>query len=804
VTRSVLNTKKHRLSVKKVGTKKYVTKKKKFNFSWYEWLKQAKISFQTGLVRKKPLAKKLASRNKSKKPLPEKAKPRTVEKKPVLRQVCEVLFKILVSPFSLVFLFGVKVFGLNNFFNLFSKFGREKIASLVLILLFGLVGVRLAFIQIPYVSKIGADNEVFATTQTSEQKPIIIPANRGNIFARDINRSDRLYQLTSNQSRFRLVFSPSDLQKAIELSEKQNTEPKITAEYFSTRVSASANLKYEEIKNKVDEALEKNQSKTIRYSILSQDIDLEQRDALLNLIRPPVEDKKFIFPSFRNFISLETLSGRNYPERTTLGSTIGFTSSGYSEEQANKIAECREMIKQNKARQTEDSSGYIIGQYGVERAFCSELSGVNGKITYSEKDQNMTELQPVDGTDIVLTIDKNLQTKAEEVLAKAVEANANQNGKPISGTVLVVQANSGKILAQANYPNLDPNAVTRNDIEDGAVKNQAAIAYDPGSVIKPLTVATARQVYEEGRTKADGTRLGVPLDFKATDVDQNGKVFYGADGREYPIFNANRRSFKDLGPLSLSDVLRNSVNTLIATIQKDHLDTRTTREYFLDRFKLGDSSDSFLFSSDLPNAKNFDDNINSPFSYANMAFGQGFTTTPLNLVRAYSALANDGKLVEPRIVEKMSRNGIDIPVEVAQSEQVLKPEIAREVRQMMQNVVERGFGAGSKPSLAKMEHYTAGAKTGTAQIARPIIKIDENGDRKVIPCSYSCNTNLGLFDHTFIGFAPVNKPQVIVLVKLSQPKPGDNNNNYAEFSTAPFWREMTEYTLEYLGTPKDR
>jgi cell division protein FtsI/penicillin-binding protein 2 len=565
-------------------------------------------------------------------------------------------------------------------------------------------------------------------------------------------------------------------------------------------------MNYFSVKDKVDDALEKYRKSGTRYYILIPEASSIQYKSILNLTNPPLDPKtnKPIYSSFRNYILSEPINSRIYPENSLLAATLGFVRENTASDDILKIDTCTKMLRENESRQTESREGYTTGQYGVERAYCSVLAGLNGKISFSTNGTSQySETPTVEGSDIVLTIDKNLQSKAEEVLQKAIDANSNQNGKPIGGTILVSEVATGRILAQASYPFFDPNNVTQLDYEVGAIKNQASVAYDPGSVIKPLTIASARDVYEKGKVKANGKRIGVPIDFTAEDVDEKGLVFTSTDGRESIVSNADKNSFKGVQS-SLSDILRNSINTLIAKIQKDYMDSETTRYYFLEKFKLGDWSDSFLYTSEPPNTRNFDRDLNSPFSYANMAFGQGFTTTPLNIIRAYSAIANKGCLVEPRIVESIGEK----PFRQYEKDctQVIDAQVADEVVHMLQNTLEVGFGNGeqTRPSRAKMDKYTGAAKTGTAQIARPLTKLDKDGNLVKVPCNYTCNSNLGLFDHTFVGFAPASNPKIIVLVKISQPKPGDRNFNYAEFSSAQFWKEITEYSLGYLGVRPDR
>ncbi len=804
VTRKVYRSpKKNNLSSGQKFNRKRSVKKAWSVLAWSKWVKITKAFLAKALSKKKKTRKKLSQRAVTKSLRGSVLKSSKLDKsakKPLALIFLKLVKNILIVPAGFLLVLALKLTGLLKLSHFIESIGRVRQIALVLGLIFSIVGIRLAFIQLPISNTLNASGAVLGANDNKFSDGTITKAARGKIFIKDLAKNSTLL-VAANRSVYDVVIYPKQIAEAI-----KNEKSKFDLNQFITKISAATNVNFFEIQDRVQDALNKYNTQGTKYYVLIREATNSQFIAIQNLTDPPLDKVtgKPIFDSYRNYILAEPQNSRAYPEQTMLAATIGFNRENTASTDASKIGSCRKMVDQNTERGTESIDGYTTGQYGVERAFCSELAGVNGKISFSKNGLSQyTEVPAIQGSDIVLTIDKNIQTKAEEVLQKAVDANSNANGKPISGTILVSEVGTGKILARASYPFFDPNNVNGEDYETFAVKDQASVAYDPGSVIKPLTISAARDVYEQGKVKSNGKRIGVPIDFKTEDVDEKGLVFTSTDGRDSIVRNADNRSFGGVQS-NLSDILRNSINTLIARIQKDYLDNETTRYYFLDKFKLGDWSDSFLYTSEPPNITNFDKDINSPFSYATMAFGQGFTTTPLNLVRAYSAIANGGCLVEPRIVETLGNQ----PYRANDKDctPVIEPKVAGEVTQMLQNTLEVGFGNGiqKKPSKAKMDLYTGAAKTGTAQIARPILKKDKEGVLQKIPCSYACNTNLGLFDHTFIGFAPATNPKIIVLVKLSQPKPGDKNINYAEYSCATFWKDITEYSLSYLGVKPDR
>ena len=131
------------------------------------------------------------------------------------------------------------------------------------------------------------------------------------------------------------------------------------------------------------------------------------------------------------------------------------------------------------------------------------------------------------------------------------------------------------------------------------------------------------------------------------------------------------------------------------------------------------------------------------------------------------------------------------------SVQIFRNNVAKEIATDMKSILDEGY-LGSTPR--PIEGYSVSGKTGTAQVSRPIVDKDTG---KETYCDYNCNTSLGLYDHTMIGFGPTDNAKVMVLVKISQPKPGQVTN-FADSSSMPTFREMMKFTLEYLQVPHDR
>lgn len=403
------------------------------------------------------------------------------------------------------------------------------------------------------------------------------------------------------------------------------------------------------------------------------------------------------------------------------------------------------------------------GQYGVEQFMDEKLAGKNGSlkavtdsngVPISTQD-NISSL-PEDGTGAILTIDRYIQGVAERALKSAIETN-----KSPSGSVIVMDPKSGAIRAMVNYPDYDPNAYGKvsadnyNSFINSAVSNQ----FEPGSGFKPLTMAIG---LEAGKIRPD------------TAFNDTGSETIG----EYTIRNAENKSY---GMVDMGLVIKNSINTGMVYILKalgGGQISRAGKEALyqgIQRFGLGKKTGVDLAGEATGKLK---DPKAADIDYANMTFGQGIGTTSLQMITALSAIANGGTLVKPYVVDKtIGPDGKITQVEhKPQVQQLIKKENADAVAQMMIKVVEGGSGY-----LTRIPGYKIAGKTGTAQVPRA----DGKG--------YETDKNIG----SFIGFAPVDDPQFIILVRVDYPQ----TNTFAERSAVPAFAEIAKELFKYYNIP---
>lgn len=356
------------------------------------------------------------------------------------------------------------------------------------------------------------------------------------------------------------------------------------------------------------------------------------------------------------------------------------------------------------------------------------------------------------GADLILTIDYNLQYQAEKLLQQA-----HNNLNIEEGQVIVMEPQTGKILALADFPSFDPNQYEKyaRDLkifQNGAIQK----IFEPGSILKPITMAAA---LNEGKITPQTTYI------------DEGKVKIG----NWTIYNYDGRIW---GKKTMTEVLEKSINTGAVFVEKLLL-----HPVFLDyinRFGFfrptGIDLPGEIFSQNRELKKGYEIN------FATASFGQGIEVTPIQLARAFSAIANGGKLIKPYLVEKIVKEGKIIKeVEPQISEDlVISPKTASKLTAMLVSVVENGFGKG-----ARIPGYYIAGKTGTAQIAYSALGINKPG--------YSEKTI-----QSFVGFAPAFNPQFLILIKLNNPQ-----TKTAEYSAVPLFKKLAKYIIDYYQIPPD-
>ncbi len=387
------------------------------------------------------------------------------------------------------------------------------------------------------------------------------------------------------------------------------------------------------------------------------------------------------------------------------------------------------------------------GQYGIEEYYNDILRGKEG--VYKRRDNLNWDLNK--GDDIYLTIDYNIQFIAENLLTQAVK-----RFKIKSGQIIVINPQNGQVLALADYPNFDPNNYSK--IKDLEIFQDSAIQklFEPGSVFKAITMAAA----------IDQNKITPKTTYFDTGQDKIGG---------YVIHNYDRRSF---GRQTMTNVLEKSINTGAVFAEKKLGD-----DLFLNYLK---SFDFFKPTNiDLPGeifSENKEFKKGYEINFATAAFGQGIEVTPMQMVKAYSAIANKGYLVRPYVAEKALENGKIIGLTPKEPlKRVISEKTASEVTAMLVSVVKNGPYAQE----ARVPGYYIAGKTGTAQVPWTSLGINRRG--------YSNETW-----QSFIGYAPAFHPRFLIMVKLDNP-----NTTSSEYSAVPIFQEMAKYIINYYQIPPD-
>ncbi|KAF0152694.1 MAG: Cell division protein FtsI [Ignavibacteria bacterium] len=394
--------------------------------------------------------------------------------------------------------------------------------------------------------------------------------------------------------------------------------------------------------------------------------------------------------------------------------------------------------------------GYVdkkngTGIEGIEKKYNQELTGTNGYFVYERDvfgrilsiDENTSRL-PQSGSTIYLTVNKNYQKILEEELTKGLE---KFGGKSAVG--IIMNPNTGEILALANSPNYDPASYNLSEAESR--RNRAIVdTYEPGSTMKSITMAV---LYDQKLVEENET------------VDtENG------------IFKYKGVTIKDShknGILTVRGVLEQSSNIGMAKLV-ERLDTETFYKY------LRDFGFSNKASIDLPSEAEGTLKLPKYFtgiSKAFMSYGYELSVTPLQMTAAFSALVNGGVLYQPYITKTITDQKGNILKENQPEKirNVISAETSKKIRDLMVGVVERGSG-----TAAMLPNVLVGGKTGTTQ--------------RLVNNNYSSSSHVS----SFIGFFPAEKPSVVVYVLVNSPTIG----RYGGLVAAPIFHETAKRLIE--------
>lgn len=667
----------------------------------------------------------------------------------------------------------------------------------------------------------------------------IIPAKRGNIYYRNI-KFNKTIALTSSERSSKITYDPSFLATNVEKNIFNLND-------IIFGLSSQLNIPYQEVENTIKNDVQANTKS--RYAILKNDASNEQGEAVntMRISKSPLQ--------YNLWLTYEPVETRVYPEGKTLSYVVGYSEKYKTiRDEVWQVQECRQMILDNEKRSTVDSfSGrkedgvYTRGIYGLERNYCSELGGLNGREQVVADGRNKSNGLIQDGSDLYLTIDSTLQAKAEEILAKSIESNNYGEAKPRNGSIIVMNLEdwgslkAGEILAMASSPNGDPNNYGSNNyIANGGFNNvNVSDAYEVGSVMKPITMASALNEWYNNSTNKLGERIGLNPDWQFVTYGPNGKTYTEQGGATYSIHNADglwnfSRTQNPYDPIHIKDCLYLSINTCFADIElrisnseeeiKNNVYYRhtTTENYYTERYGLGKPTLADTFPATTGDISNFKSNVSNTFQYANFSFGQGFNITPMQLVRAYTPFARlDGKMVEPFLVKSIHHEDGTIEnatdsnnpkIAVGKPVQVLNPEVSKKMNEYMRHVqqehqTEVRLRGQNGEYRGVVTDYPMGSKTGTAQVSRPDTSAVLAGKCFSGESYIDCNTRNGIYDESYIHFGPIGSqyegkyPKIIVFYKMSEAKPGLEKNNYSIFHLGPWIAEMSRFTLDYLGVP---
>lgn len=396
------------------------------------------------------------------------------------------------------------------------------------------------------------------------------------------------------------------------------------------------------------------------------------------------------------------------------------------------------------------------GLSGVELAWDKYLQGKSGKVvtegdpTGRELYGAVREIEPSgDGQNVTLTVDSAIQYVAEREINRQVRETRAK-----SGMIIVMNAKNGDILALASKPDFNPNSFGKYNSR--LWHPRVLDPYEPGSTFKLILAASG---LEQGVIKAD-SRL------KALDQIEIGTRI---------VKNSHQIKWQG-STISISEMLEQSINT--ATVQVGVMLGAQNYHKHIKKFGFGELTGFGLAGESRGIVMDWE---RWPKSAVGMTtFGQGLSVTPIQLLQAVSAFANKGKMVKPHLIKKIeASDGNFMKVyDEKPSRRAISEKVAKEVLEMMRNVVIKGTG-----KKAQMAYFTVGGKTGTAQKAAP------NGR------GYLKNS----FVTSFIGMAPLNDPEIITLVIVDEPQ----TSIWGETVAVPPFKTVTEHALRYLNVRPD-
>lgn len=480
---------------------------------------------------------------------------------------------------------------------------------------------------------------------------------------------------------------------------------------LSTVLGTYLGMTYDEVYNKLTDS-----PKSWEYVVVQDYVGAETVNSLQNIIK----QKEDAGDNSLDGLGFKPHYQRSYPENSLASNVLGFV--------------------------TRDGHGY----FGIEEKYNDLLAGNPVQVWVPSDPNKATEIPKVpNGTTLVLTLNRDLQAKVENILDQSLTQYGAQNG-----AIIVMNPRNGEILAMATTPRLNLNNYTDyfTTYNNGSQYNRAiGMAYEPGSVVKILTMAAALD---------DGTVV------PSTTFVDTGSIDVGG----ITIWNWNRQPW---GQQDMTGCLQNSLNVCMAWIS-----TKMGAQQFygyMERFGLGHPTGIDLAGEAMGRLKVPGDTDWYPVDLGTNAFGQGVTVTPLQLLMSASAIANDGKMVTPHVLYSMLRDGHQYKVPSQYAGSPIKATTAHTLSDMLAVSLE------GESSQALLPGYRLAGKTGTAQIPT------QNGYDQ-------SQTNA-----SFIGWGPVDDPQFMIYVWLYKP----STSIWSSETAAPVFEKVAEQTVVSLDIPPD-
>ncbi|GAB4423135.1 MAG: penicillin-binding protein 2 [Anaerolineales bacterium] len=458
----------------------------------------------------------------------------------------------------------------------------------------------------------------------------------------------------------------------------------------------------------------------ISYLVIEKSVSVETAEYLMELKQQVAEETEGLTPSLAGLGFTARLE-RNYPEGALASNVIGF----FNQEEH--------------------------GNFGVEQKYHDLLAGISEWVWVPSDPTRAVEIPRVpNGTNLILTINRDLQAEVEYILDQALYEYAAHNG-----TIVVMNPKTGEILAMATTPRMDLNQYWNYGeiYNNGSEYNRAiSMPYEPGSVIKIFPMAAA---FDTGK-----------VDLSTTFLDTGGYSIAGTT-----IQNWDKQAW---GVQDMLGCIQNSLNVCLAWVAAQ-LGAQDFYAY-MERFGFGRLTGVDLAGEAAGRLKIPGDPDWYPIDLGTNSYGQGMTATPLQVMMAASAIANNGRMVTPRILHAMVRDGNQFNVPPQYAGMPISAQTAAIMNELLAQSLE------NQPSEALVPGYRVAGKTGTASIP----------------------TDFGFYDlsqtnASFIGWGPVDDPQFMVYVWLERP----GTSIWGSQTAAPVFARVVERTVVLLDIPPD-